>query len=198
MPVVVSHSWHFIGTLQSNKVKQVAACPNLFLVHTLPSEKVNHLCTSGVGCPCPHYLWSARCLLRGNRSTHRPRRRLLPQTARALNKACAELRKDPLGVLIQVNTSGEESKGGVDAKDAAQVSTSTLLLLPLPVFASLHGNTICARSDGTVPATFATVANFAEITFDIRALLLLILHICSDASYVHLSRNNVQHSASKA
>ena len=31
--------WHFIGSLQSNKCKQLAGCPNLFLVHTVPSAK---------------------------------------------------------------------------------------------------------------------------------------------------------------
>lgn len=31
--------WHFIGTLQSNKVKHLVACPNLALVHTMPSLK---------------------------------------------------------------------------------------------------------------------------------------------------------------
>jgi pyridoxal phosphate enzyme (YggS family) len=31
--------WHFIGTLQSNKVKMLAGCPNLAMVHTLPSQK---------------------------------------------------------------------------------------------------------------------------------------------------------------
>ena len=31
--------WHYIGQLQSNKVKVLAACPNLAMVHTLPSQK---------------------------------------------------------------------------------------------------------------------------------------------------------------
>lgn len=77
--------WHYIGQLQSNKVKLLAACPNLALVHTLPSAK----------------------------------------TARKLSAACEELRlaagEPPLGVLVQVNTSGEHSKGGAEPADAAEL-----------------------------------------------------------------------------
>ena len=61
--------WHFIGTLQSNKVKQLVACPNLALVHTMPSTT----------------------------------------TASKLDAAAKQLRPgNPLAVLVQVNTSGEE------------------------------------------------------------------------------------------
>ena len=72
--------WHYIGQLQSNKVKMLVQCPNLALVHTVPSQK----------------------------------------TAGKLNNASTELRPDnPLAVLVQVNTSGEESKGGVGPEEAA-------------------------------------------------------------------------------
>eukprot|EP01065_Artemidia_motanka_P050242 TRINITY_DN8547_c0_g1_i1.p1 TRINITY_DN8547_c0_g1~~TRINITY_DN8547_c0_g1_i1.p1 ORF type:complete len:264 (+),score=65.80 TRINITY_DN8547_c0_g1_i1:193-984(+) len=74
--------WHFIGTLQSNKCRQLAGCPNLAMIHTVPSVK----------------------------------------TARKLNAACASLRPDaPLDVMVQVNTSSEESKGGCDPDGATEL-----------------------------------------------------------------------------
>ncbi|KAF8577774.1 hypothetical protein K439DRAFT_1639408 [Ramaria rubella] len=64
--------WHFIGHLQSNKAKALAAVPNLHALHTLTSIKL----------------------------------------ATALNKARSP--SDPrLQVLLQVNTSGEDSKSGL-------------------------------------------------------------------------------------
>jgi PLP dependent protein len=71
LPVEVQ--WHFIGTLQSNKAKILAAIPNLHTVQTLTSTK----------------------------------------TATALNKSLPPERVSPLNVLIQVNTSGEDSKSGL-------------------------------------------------------------------------------------
>ncbi|KAF7312679.1 Pyridoxal phosphate homeostasis protein [Mycena indigotica] len=65
--------WHFIGTLQSNKAKTLAAIPNLYSIHTLTSMK----------------------------------------TATLLNNALPSERKHPLNVLLQINTSGEDSKSGL-------------------------------------------------------------------------------------
>ena len=65
--------WHFIGHLQTNKVKELVSVPNLHCVHTVDSLKL----------------------------------------AAELQKRCAALRPDrPLAVLVQVNTSAEESKSG--------------------------------------------------------------------------------------
>ncbi|TFK71509.1 hypothetical protein BDN72DRAFT_437240 [Pluteus cervinus] len=66
--------WHFIGTLQSNKAKILAAIPNLYAIQTLTSIKA----------------------------------------ATALDKALPSDRLSLLNVLIQVNTSGEDSKSGLD------------------------------------------------------------------------------------
>eukprot|EP00750_Incisomonas_marina_P001395 INCI11165.1.p1 GENE.INCI11165.1~~INCI11165.1.p1 ORF type:complete len:239 (+),score=46.14 INCI11165.1:296-1012(+) len=72
--------WHFIGNLQSNKCKSVAAIDNLFLVETVDR----------------------------------------PSIAKALNKACEKVgRKGPLNVLVQVNTSGEDSKSGAETAEEA-------------------------------------------------------------------------------
>ncbi|KAG8819242.1 hypothetical protein FRC17_010539 [Serendipita sp. 399] len=65
--------WHFIGTLQSNKVKALAGVPNLYMVQTLSSAK----------------------------------------TATALDKQLPISRETPLNVMLQINTSGEESKSGL-------------------------------------------------------------------------------------
>ncbi|KAJ7196829.1 hypothetical protein GGX14DRAFT_472924 [Mycena pura] len=71
--------WHFIGTLQSNKAKIVAAIPNLYSIQTLASAK----------------------------------------TATILNNSCPADRTVPLGVLIQINTSGEDSKSGLGMLDSS-------------------------------------------------------------------------------
>ncbi|KAL1931381.1 hypothetical protein VTP01DRAFT_9523 [Rhizomucor pusillus] len=73
--------WHFIGNLQSNKCKTVAAIPNLFVVETVDSIK----------------------------------------KADTLNKACAAVRTEPLNVFVQVNTSREEAKSGVDPEQCVDV-----------------------------------------------------------------------------
>ncbi|KAL1923703.1 uncharacterized protein VTP21DRAFT_8683 [Calcarisporiella thermophila] len=73
--------WHFIGHLQSNKCKTLAAIPNLWAVETIDSKK----------------------------------------KADTLNKACAA-REDPLRVFIQVNTSNEESKGGIKPDESIDVA----------------------------------------------------------------------------
>ncbi|KAK3825368.1 MAG: cytoplasmic protein [Benniella sp.] len=79
----VDIEWHFIGTLQSNKCKIVAAIPNLFVVETVDSE----------------------------------------QKATALNKACVNVgRPEPLRIFLQVNTSGEESKSGMEPGDVVNVA----------------------------------------------------------------------------
>ncbi|KAI8645827.1 hypothetical protein BD408DRAFT_474264 [Parasitella parasitica] len=77
-----SIDWHFIGHLQSNKCKDVAGIPNLFIVETVDSIKL----------------------------------------ANKLNKACSDAkRENKLKIYVQVNTSGEEAKSGVEPTDALDV-----------------------------------------------------------------------------
>ncbi|KAJ7471372.1 hypothetical protein B0H11DRAFT_1730261 [Mycena galericulata] len=71
--------WHFIGTLQSNKAKALAAIPNLYSIQTLTSTKA----------------------------------------ATALNKSLPTERTTPLNILIQINTSGEDSKSGLSPLDTS-------------------------------------------------------------------------------
>lgn len=75
--------WHFIGHLQSNKVKALLeGVPNLTMLETVDSEKL----------------------------------------ASKLDSTVAALGRDPLPVLVQVNTSGEESKYGVEPKDCVALA----------------------------------------------------------------------------
>lgn len=69
--------WHFIGHLQSNKIKKIIGLPGLHMVQTIDSEKL----------------------------------------AQAVNNAWEKNRAEPeskLKVLIQVNTSAEDEKNGVE------------------------------------------------------------------------------------
>ncbi|CAI8590619.1 unnamed protein product [Vicia faba] len=67
--------WHFIGNLQSNKVKPLlAGVPNLAYVETVDDEKIANL----------------------------------------LDRAVAKIGRKPLKVFVEVNTSGEASKFGVE------------------------------------------------------------------------------------
>ncbi|KAI3992739.1 hypothetical protein MKX01_021700 [Papaver californicum] len=70
--------WHYIGHLQSNKVKSLlAAVPNLAMFESVDNEKIaNHL-----------------------------------------DRFIGNAGREPLKVLVQVNTSGEASKSGVDPSD---------------------------------------------------------------------------------
>ena len=71
--------WHFIGSLQSNKVRQLCQVPQLACVHTVERAKI----------------------------------------ANSLDRVWGELGNvEPLACFLQVNTSGEETKGGC-APDAA-------------------------------------------------------------------------------
>ncbi|PWN26875.1 hypothetical protein BDZ90DRAFT_213315, partial [Jaminaea rosea] len=76
--------WHFVGGLQSNKAKLLAAVPNLWCVETLDSAKA----ASGL-------------------------EKALTAEGGARIKERKECGLGRLRVLIQVNTSGEEAKSGV-------------------------------------------------------------------------------------
>jgi len=66
--------WHFIGHLQSNKVKTLLSIPNLSLIETVDGDNL----------------------------------------ANTLNKVSGQLRNQPLRILVQVNTSSEDTKSGCD------------------------------------------------------------------------------------
>ncbi|KAI3419278.1 Pyridoxal phosphate homeostasis protein (PLP homeostasis protein) [Psidium guajava] len=75
--------WHFIGNLQSNKVKPLlTGVPNLAVLESVDDEKI----------------------------------------ANRLNSFVASAGKNPLKVFIQVNTSGEESKSGVEPSGCVELA----------------------------------------------------------------------------
>ncbi|CAN1165712.1 Pyridoxal phosphate homeostasis protein [Linum perenne] len=75
--------WHFIGNLQSNKVKPLlAGVPNLAIVESVDDDKI----------------------------------------ASRLDRVVESLGRKPLKVFIQVNTSGEESKYGVEPSSCVELA----------------------------------------------------------------------------
>ncbi|XP_050369673.1 uncharacterized protein LOC126787809 [Argentina anserina] len=105
--------WHFIGHLQSNKVKSLlAGVPNLALVEGVDNEKLaNHL-----------------------------------------DRAVSNLGRNPLKVLVQVNTSGEESKSGVDPSGCVELAKHIKLQCPNLVLSGLM--TIGMRNYTSTPVNF--------------------------------------------
>ncbi|KAI8619337.1 hypothetical protein BC830DRAFT_1060456 [Chytriomyces sp. MP71] len=87
--------WHFIGTLQSNKCKFIAAIPNLYAVETVDGAKKADTLEKAVA----PFLATAR-------------------------------ENVPLGIFVQVNTSGEESKSGISPADAVPVAKHILEKCP--------------------------------------------------------------------
>ena len=84
--------WHFIGHLQTNKVKDLVAVPGLHCVHTVDSAKL----------------------------------------ARELQKRVALLRPDrPLNIMVQVNTSAEESKSGCTPEGVVALCAEVAKACPL-------------------------------------------------------------------
>ncbi|KAH1239568.1 Pyridoxal phosphate homeostasis protein [Glycine max] len=90
--------WHFIGHLQSNKVKTLlGGVPNLAMVQSVDNQKVaNHL-----------------------------------------DRMVSTLGRNPLKVLVQVNTSGEESKSGIDPSNCVELAKHVKLSCPNLVYSGL-------------------------------------------------------------
>ncbi|XP_077227154.1 uncharacterized protein LOC143860417 isoform X5 [Tasmannia lanceolata] len=110
--------WHFIGRLQSNKVKSLlAAVPNLDMVESVDNEKIaNHL----------------DCMV-------------------------ASIGRRPLKVLVQVNTSGEESKSGVNPSGCVELAKHVRLGCPNLEFSGLM--TIGMLDYSSTPENFKTLSN---------------------------------------
>jgi len=105
--------WHFIGHLQSNKVKPlVAQVANLWMVEAVDSSKLAD--------------------------------RLQAAAATVLE---TERKGEPLKVLVQVDTSGEDTKSGVAADEAVEIAQHILANCPALSFAGVM--TIGAPGDLT-------------------------------------------------
>ncbi|KAK3039657.1 hypothetical protein RJ639_026998, partial [Escallonia herrerae] len=110
--------WHFIGNLQSNKVKPLlAGMPNLAMVETVDDEKIaNHL-----------------------------------------DRAVGNIGRKPLKVFVQVNTSGETSKFGVDPAGCVELVKHVSSGCPNLEFCGLM--TIGMPDCTSTPENFKTLAN---------------------------------------
>lgn len=108
--------WHFIGNLQSNKVKALlGGVPTLDMVETVDDEKI----------------------------------------ASHLDRAVANLGRKPLKVLVQVNTSGEESKHGVEPSECVELAKHVKLGCPNLIFSGLM--TIGMLDYSSTPENFRTL-----------------------------------------
>lgn len=110
--------WHFIGNLQSNKVKPLlTGVPNLAMVETVDDEKIaNHL-----------------------------------------DRVIGNIGRKPLKVLVQVNTSGETSKFGVDPARCLELVKHVSLGCPNLEFCGLM--TIGMPDYTSTPENFKTLAS---------------------------------------
>uniref|UniRef100_A0A7N0UW78 Pyridoxal phosphate homeostasis protein n=1 Tax=Kalanchoe fedtschenkoi TaxID=63787 RepID=A0A7N0UW78_KALFE len=110
--------WHFVGHLQSNKVKSLlAAVPNLFMVEGVDNQKLaNHL-----------------------------------------DRAVLSIGRNPLKVLVQVNTSGEASKYGVEPSSCVELAKHVKLGCPHLEFSGLM--TIGMKDYASTPENFRTLLN---------------------------------------
>lgn len=110
--------WHFIGNLQSNKVKMLlTGVPNLAMVETVDDEKI----------------------------------------ANQLDRFVGSIGRKPLKVLVQVNTSGEESKSGVEPSGCVELAKHVSLGCPNLEFCGLM--TIGMLDYTSTPENFKTLAN---------------------------------------
>ncbi|KAL5715372.1 hypothetical protein ACHQM5_017201 [Ranunculus cassubicifolius] len=110
--------WHFIGHLQSNKVKPLlAAVPNLAMVESVDDEKI----------------------------------------ANYLERYVGSSGRKPLKVLVQVNTSGEESKSGVEPSSCVQLAKHIKTSCPHLEFSGLM--TIGMLDYTSTPENFRTLSN---------------------------------------
>lgn len=110
--------WHFIGHLQTNKVKSLlASVPHLDMVEGVDSQKLaNHL-----------------------------------------DRAVSAIGRKPLKVLVQVNTSGETSKAGVDPPACVELVKHVKLGCPNLEFCGLM--TIGMPDYTSTPENFKTLSN---------------------------------------
>ncbi|KAG5516417.1 hypothetical protein RHGRI_037208 [Rhododendron griersonianum] len=116
--------WHFIGNLQSNKVKPLlTGVPNLAMVETVDDQKI----------------------------------------ANNLNRVVENIERKPLRVLVQVNTSGEESKFGVHPSGCLELVKHVSMACPNLEFCGLM--TIGMPDYTSTPENFKVVFLLIYISF---------------------------------
>ncbi|KAJ9649589.1 hypothetical protein H2201_007134 [Coniosporium apollinis] len=119
--------WHFIGALQTNKCKPLAEhIPNLFCVSSVDSSKKADALEKG-----------RKALVENFKTAEDGQQKDMP----------------PLRVLVQVNTSGEESKSGVEPSDTATLCAHIREKCPHLRLAGLMTIGAIARSQATTAET---------------------------------------------
>ena len=126
--------WHFIGGLQSNKCKTLASDTDaLFCVSSVDSVK------------------KANELEKGRRA--RAAKQEPEQQGHAVNGVTVRDHEDKLRVHVQVNTSGEESKSGVEPSDTTALCKHIVESCPHLRLTGLMTIGAIARSRATTAAT---------------------------------------------
>ena len=107
-------AWHFIGQLQSNKAKAlVGGVPNLWAVESVDSVKLAQLLDKARAA-------AAAAAAGGGGGGGGGEAGATGAAAAAAPSSPSQLQ--PLGVYVQVNTSGEEQKGGVGPGEGAALA----------------------------------------------------------------------------
>ncbi|GLT72415.1 hypothetical protein SLA2020_443520 [Shorea laevis] len=110
--------WHFIGNLQSNKVKPlITGVLNVAVVESVDDQKIANL----------------------------------------LDRVVGSIGRKPLKVFVQVNTSGEESKSGVEPSGCVELAKHVSLSCPNLEFSGLM--TIGMLDYSSTPENFKALAN---------------------------------------
>ena len=139
--------WHFVGHLQSNKVKELLrSVPSLSVIESVDSEKIARKLNDGV-------------------ALYRRGAAAFPSTeetsaAAADASSAAPLR--PLGVMVQVNTSGEETKSGVEP--AAATALAKFIVDECPHLVLKGFMTIGMPDYTSRPENFACLAEVRKTT----------------------------------
>ncbi|KAL9094563.1 MAG: hypothetical protein Q9165_003122 [Trypethelium subeluteriae] len=141
--------WHFIGALQSNKCKSLAqSIPNLYCVSSVDTLKKASLLSEGRRL----LLSSQKTADQQSHATKEQQHENQPTSS--TNGAEEPIAEDAkLNILVQVNTSGEDSKSGVAPSDAANLVREIRASCPHLRVRGLMTIGAIARSQATTPET---------------------------------------------
>ncbi|KAF9608822.1 hypothetical protein IFM89_011860, partial [Coptis chinensis] len=177
--------WHFIGNLQSNKVKPLlTAVPNLAMVESVDDEKLEVIASRRVpvivfvrlnlqgisswtavrpsGCVehiprRPFGLCGKDRKWRNLKSEDKKVQWVILDIANYLDRYIASFGRKPLKVLVQVNTSGEASKSGVEPSSCVELAKHVKMGCPNLEFSGLM--TIGMLDYTSTPENFKTLSN---------------------------------------
>ncbi|RWR97341.1 proline synthase co-transcribed bacterial-like protein [Cinnamomum micranthum f. kanehirae] len=130
--------WHFIGHLQSNKVKPLLC----LIILSLASDRTLTKCSiHAAGVPNLAMVESVDD----------------EKIANHLDRVVANIGRKPLKVLVQVNTSGEETKSGVDPSGCVELARHVKMSCPNLEFSGLM--TIGMLDYTSTPENFRALSN---------------------------------------